>query len=36
VAPREDDWAEKLLRDLDALNARSDGKRWTREELHER
>ena len=36
VAPREDDWAEKLFHDMDALNARSGGKRWSREELHER
>ncbi len=36
VAPREDDWAEKLFRDMDAVNARSSGKRWSREELHER
>ena len=36
VAPQEDDWVEKLFRDMDAANARSGGKRWTREELHER
>jgi len=36
VAPREDDWVEKMFRDMDAVNARSGGKRWTREELHER
>ena len=36
VAPREDDWIDRLFRDMDAVNARSGGRRWTREELHER
>ena len=36
VAPREDEWAENLFRDMDVLNARSGGKRWSRENLHER
>ena len=36
VAPREDNWAEKMFHDMDAVKARSSGKRWTREELHER
>ena len=36
VAPREDDWTEKLFREMDAVNARSNGKRWPREDLYER
>jgi hypothetical protein len=36
VAPREDNWTEKLFRDMDAVNAHSGGKRWPREELYER
>lgn len=36
VAPREEDWVENMFRDMDAANARSGGKRWTREELHVR
>ena len=36
VAPSEDDWPKRLFHDMDALHARSGGKRWTREELHER
>ena len=36
VAPREENWTEKLFCDMDTAKARSGGKRWTREELHER
>ncbi len=36
VAPREENWTEKLFHDMDTAHARSGGKRWTREELHER